>query len=114
MIVQRICYACDLKDHPELIEEYKNHHKKGMVWPEITKSIKDSGIEDMEIYLIGNRMFMIMEVNETYSAERKAIMDASDEKVQEWEDLMMNYQQFLPFEGVDQKWVEMERIFKLD
>ena len=59
---QRFCLTLDLKNDPALIAEYKRYHQK--LWPEITKSIKDSGIEDMEIYLLGTRMFMIMEVNE--------------------------------------------------
>ena len=57
----------DLKNDPTLIAEYKRYHQK--IWPEITQSIKDSGIEAMEIYLLGTRMFMIMEVNERFSFE---------------------------------------------
>src|SRR5947207_13639665 len=82
---KRYCLALDLKDSPELIEEYKRHHQN--VWPEITKSIKDAGIEDMEIYLRGTRLFMIMEVSERFSFEAKAQADRSDAKVQEWESL---------------------------
>jgi len=59
----------DLKDDPKLIAEYRRYHEK--IWPEITRSIKDSGIEALEIYLFGARMFMIMEVNEHFSFEAK-------------------------------------------
>jgi L-rhamnose mutarotase len=69
---KRYCLALDLKDDPKLISEYKQHHAQGQAWPEITKSIRDSGIEDMEIYLLGTRMFMIMDVNEHFSFEAKA------------------------------------------
>ena len=58
MKTKRYCYSCDLKDNNKLIEEYKEYHAKGNAWPEITKSIKVAGIVDMEIYLIGNRLFM--------------------------------------------------------
>ena len=61
---KRLCYSCDLKDDSKLIEEYKAYHAAGKAWPEITKSITDAGIVDMEIYLVGNRMFMIMKVDE--------------------------------------------------
>ncbi len=67
---KRYCLALDLKDDPALIAEYKRHHQK--IWPEITKSIRDSGIEDLEIYLLGARLFMIMEVNATFSFAEKA------------------------------------------
>lgn len=109
--MKKHCFALDLKDDEELIEEYKAYHKK--VWPEIIKSIKDAGIEDMEIYLVGNRMFMIMVVNESFSFERKQQMDENNPKVQEWETLMWKYQQALPIAKEGEKWILMERIFKL-
>ncbi len=113
MDTKRICLACDLKDDAQLIEEYKDYHAPGNAWPEITDSIKSAGIKDMQIFLIGNRLFMIMEVTADFDPSAKEAMDAANPKVQEWENLMMKYQQFLPFEGVETKWVEMERIFKL-
>ena len=91
---RRFCLTLDLKDDPNLIAEYKRYHEK--IWPEITRSIKDSGIEDMEIYLFGARMFMIMEVNESFSFEAKAKADRSNPKVQEWETLMGTFQKMLP------------------
>src|SRR2546422_7173476 len=66
---RRFCLTLDLKDDPKLIAEYRRYHEK--IWPEITRSIKDSGIEALEIYLFGARMFMIMEVNEHFSFEAK-------------------------------------------
>jgi len=75
MQLKRICYACDLIDDLELIEEYKKYHLAENARPEITKSIKDAGVVSMEIYLLGNRLFMIMEVDETFTPERKQLMD---------------------------------------
>ncbi|MEC3905436.1 L-rhamnose mutarotase [Tamlana sp. 2201CG12-4] len=111
--IKRYCYSCDLKDNPKLIEEYKAHHAAGNAWPEITKSIKDAGIVDMEIYLVGNRMFMIMEVDDSFDPVKKAEMDANNPKVQEWENLMWNYQQELPWAKDGEKWISLDRIFKL-
>ena len=110
---KRFCFSCDLKDNPDLIKLYKEYHAPGNAWPEITKSIKDAGITDMEIYLVGNRMFMIMEVDETYDPARKAAMDAANPKVQEWEQRMWDFQQALPWAKDGEKWMELERIFKL-
>ena len=102
---------CDLKDDANLIAEYKAYHKK--VWPEIIKSIKDSGIENMEIYNNGNRLFMVMEVNTSFSFERKAKMDACNPKVQEWEKLMWRYQQKVPVAQEGEKWLLLDKIFEL-
>jgi L-rhamnose mutarotase len=68
----------------------------------------------MDIYRVGNRLFMIMEVDETFSFERKEAMDAANEKVQVWEKLMSEYQQELPFAGQGEKWMLMKQIFALD
>ena len=104
-------FALDLKDDPQLIEAYDTYHQQ--VWPEIIKSIKDAGITQLEIYRYGNRLMMLMETDETYSAERKAAMDAANEKVQEWETLMWKYQQALPGAKPGEKWVQMNKIFQL-
>lgn len=110
---KRICLTLDLRNNPAAIEEYKKYHEPGNVWPEIIKSIYDSGVKDMEIYCLENRMFMIMETTEDFSMENKAKMDAANEKVQEWEKLMQTkFQQALPWENKI-GWVKMDRIFKL-
>jgi L-rhamnose mutarotase len=109
---RRYCLTLDLKYDSNLIAEYKRYHE--IVWPEITRSIKDSGIEDMEIYLLGTRMFMIMEVNERFSFEAKAEADRANSKVQEWEKLMWTFQQSLPQAKPGEKWLLMDRIFKLE
>jgi L-rhamnose mutarotase len=111
-MTKRYCLTLDLKDDPQLIADYKRHHEK--VWPEITRSIRDAGIENLEIYLLGTRMFMIMEVNERFSFEAKAKADRENRKVQEWEQLMWKFQQALPQAKPGEKWLLMDRIFKLE
>ena len=111
-MTRRYCLALDLKDDPDLIAEYERHHES--VWPEVTRSIRDAGIEDMEIYRVGNRLCMVMEVSEDFSFEAKAAADSADPRVLEWEELMWKYQQPLPIAKSGEKWLLMERIFKLD
>lgn len=111
-MTRRFCLTLDLKDDPKLIAEYKRYHES--VWPEITRSIRDSGIEHMEIYVLGTRMFMIMEVNERFSFDDKARADDANPIVQKWEKLMWNFQQPLPQAKPGEKWMLMERIFKLE
>ena len=109
--MKRFCFALDLKDDPELISEYKKYHEN--VWPEILSSLKDSGIEELDIYLVENRLFMIMDTGDTFSFDRKKEADANNPKVQEWETLMWNYQQAIPGSGPNEKWRLMEHIFEL-
>ena len=109
---RRHCFALDLKDDPELIARYEQYHED--VWPEIRRSIRESGILDMEIYRTGNRLFMVMEVTDDFSFEAKAESDRKNPKVQEWEELMWRFQQALPWAGPGEKWLPMHRIFKLE
>jgi L-rhamnose mutarotase len=111
--MKRYCLALDLVDEPSLIAEYQNWHKAGNGWPEIKKSISDSGIVDMQIYRVGNRLFMIMDTEDSFSFQRKAQMDADNPKVREWEQLMWKFQQPLPWAGDGEKWVLMDKIYQL-
>ena len=110
--MKRYALALDLVDEPELIAEYEAYHQA--VWPEIKKSILDSGIINMEIYRTGNRLFMIMETEDNFSFDQKAAMDKSNEKVQQWEQLMWKFQQALPGSKPGEKWVLMDSIFELN
>ena len=109
--MKKYCLALDLKDDPQLIDEYVAHHRN--VAPGILKSITDSGIQQMEIYRAGHRLFMIIEVNEGFSFEQKAKNDAANPEVQVWEDLTWKYQQALPFAKPGEKWVLMDKIFEM-
>jgi L-rhamnose mutarotase len=109
--MKRICLALDLVDDPELIMEYENWHRH--VWKEIQESILQSGIREMEIYRTGNRLFMIIDADDSFSLQEKAAMDAGNSKVQEWEQLMWKYQLALPWAKPGEKWVPMQQIFCL-
>ncbi len=109
--MKRYCLALDLKDDPALIKEYEAHHTT--IWPEITESIKNSGIHVLDIYRTGNRLFMIIEANDDFSFEKKAAMDKDNPKVQEWETLMWTFQKALPWAKPGEKWVLMGKIFEL-
>jgi L-rhamnose mutarotase len=108
---RRYCLTLDLKDDPALIAEYKRHHEH--IWPEIDTSLRESGIQDAEIYLLGTRLFMILEVDDDFSFEAKAKADQENAKVCEWEELMWKFQRPLPQAKPGEKWLLMERIFKL-
>lgn len=109
--MKQFVLALDLKNDPHLIAQYEAHHRA--VWPEILESIKASGVLACNIYRIENRLTMILETTETFSFEQKAIDDAQNPIVQEWETLMWTYQQAIPSAKPGQKWVAMKQIFSL-
>lgn len=115
---RRRCFAVDLRDDPEAIAIYKRFHAPGGPPAAVTRSLRDAGIAVLEIYLIGNRLFMIMDVEPHYSADAKARADATNPDVQAWNALMDTLQQSLPFAPVDGgasagKWQPMECIYTL-
>lgn len=109
--MKKFCLALDLIDDPELIAEYENYHKN--IWPEVRQSILDSGITNMEIYRVQNRLFMIIEAEDSFSFEAKNDLDQNNPKVQEWEELMWKFQHQLPHSKAEEKWRLMDRIFSL-
>ncbi len=109
--MKRYCLALDLKDDPMLIAEYEKYHEES--WPENLKAMRAAGIEVMDIYRTGNRLFMILETTDDFSFEAKAQADANNKKVQEWEALMWKYQQALPHAKPGEKWMVMKKIFEL-
>lgn len=109
--MKRYALALDLVDDLKLIAEYEAYHLA--VWPEIRASIIAAGIENMVIYRFGNRLFMTMDVEDTFSFEMKNEMDAANPKVQEWETLMWKYQRAVPGAKPGEKWVLMDKIFEL-
>jgi len=109
--LKKYTFALDLKDDPTLIKEYEVYHQN--VWPDVVESIRNAGITNMEIYRAGNRLFMIMEAEDDFSLEAKALTDQYNPKVQEWETLMWKYQQAIPYAREGEKWMLMTKIFQL-
>jgi L-rhamnose mutarotase len=110
--MQRFCLALDLKDDPKLIQEYEKWHASGSAWPEVTQHDIDAGITNIEIYRTGNRLFMILEADDSFTFEKKARMDEANPKIREWEKLMWNYQVPLPWAKEGEKWILMKKIFQ--
>ncbi len=108
----RYFLALDLKDDPALIAEYDRLHQQ--LRPEIEQSIREAGVLNMEIYRVGNRLFMVMETDDLFSFAAKAAADAANPAVQEWETFVWQYQQALPFAKPGEKWVLMHQIFALN
>jgi L-rhamnose mutarotase len=111
--MRRLCFALDLEDDPDVIAAYQKWHAPGGPPAAITRSIRAAGIESLEIYLCGNRLFMVMDVSPAFSLAAKSASDAADADVQAWEKLMWNFQKPLPWAAPGQKWVPAELIYDL-
>jgi L-rhamnose mutarotase len=112
-MAQRHVLALDLHDDPDLIEQYRAWHRPGGPPPAIIASLRAAGITDMEIFLAGNRLVMIVLARDDFSFEALADLNASNTDVQAWESLMWKFQKALPWAQHGEKWVAMDRIFAL-
>ncbi|WP_311378189.1 L-rhamnose mutarotase [Alloprevotella tannerae] len=111
---KRYCQTLDLREDPELIAAYKKLHTKESIWPETLEAIKASGISEMEIYLLDNRLFMIIEMPANLEWDEVMQKMANMPKQKEWEALTAKYQQVTTKgENSADKWKLMERIFHL-
>lgn len=107
-------YFClDLKDDADAIARYTHWHAPGNVPAAINASIRDAGIEALDIYLAGNRLVMALTPGPGFDPKAKAASDAANPDVQAWEDLMWTFQQALPFARPGEKWMPMTRIYAL-
>ena len=111
--VKRFCQTLDLKDNPELIAEYRRRHSEGEAWSEIIEGIRQVGILEMEIYLVGTRLFMIVETPLDFDWDSAMARLATLPRQQEWEDYMSQFQAAEKGASSDEKWRMMERIFHL-
>ncbi|OHT04119.1 hypothetical protein TRFO_06423 [Tritrichomonas foetus] len=110
---KRYCQTLDLKDDPKLIEEYKHWHSPEYNWPEIPAGIKAVGILSMEIYILGNRLFMIVETPADFEWDSAFAKLSKMERQAEWEDFVAKFQMAKPGAASAEKWQLMERIFTL-
>lgn len=112
--LKRYCKTMNLRNDQALIEAYKEAHAKGAAWPEITQGMKEVGIIDMEIYLYGTRLFMIMDTVADFDHDVAMAKLALKPRQSEWEAYMSQFQETLAEATADQKWQLMERIYKMD
>lgn len=111
--VKRYCQTLDLKNDPALIECYRYFHSREGSWPEIRKGIREVGILEMDIYIDGNRLFMIVETPLDFDWDTAMQRLATLPRQAEWEAFVAQFQQCDPTATSDQKWRMMERMFTL-
>jgi len=111
--LRRFCFALDLKDDPESIERYRWWHRPGGPPAAVTQALRAADIREIEIWLCGSRLFMLLEAGPHYDPAAKAARDAQDPDVLAWERLMWELQKPLPRSAPGEKWVPAERIYTL-
>jgi L-rhamnose mutarotase len=111
---KRYCKTLELENDPLLMEEYRKLHAIGMAWPEVTQGMKDIGILDMEIYLSGTTLFMIMETVENFNHDQAMTQLAAMPRQAEWEVTVSKYQKTSVSVSAKEKWRVIKRIYKLD
>jgi L-rhamnose mutarotase len=109
---KRYCKTLELKNDSVLIEEYKKHHR--CMWPEITAGMAEVGILDMEIYIHGTRLFMIMDTVPDFDQEAAMAELSKKPRQEEWEAFVSQFQKATPDATASEKWQVIERIYKLD
>ena len=111
---KRYCKTMELLNDSALIEAYKKAHAKGAAWPEINKGMKAVGIIDMEIYLLGTKLFMIMDTTLDFNHDKAINELAMKPRQSEWEAHMAQFQDSSVEATADQKWQLMDQIYKMD
>ena len=111
--IKRFCQTLDLRDNPQLIAEYRHRHQPDSVWPEIIRGIREVGILEMEIYILGTRLFMIVDAPEDFDWTEAMARLATLPRQAEWEEYMSEFQKAEPGQTSDEKWQMMERMFHL-
>ncbi len=110
---KRYCKALKLENDSNLIEEYKKVHAPDACWPEITQGMREVGITDMEIYILGNQLFMIMDTVANFNHDEAMKELATKPRQSEWEAYVSRFQKTTADATADEKWQLMERIYKL-
>lgn len=111
--VKRYCQTLDLRDNPELIKEYRRRHSREHAWREILQGIREVGILEMEIYILGTRLFMIVETPLNFDWNTAMARLATLPRQAEWEDYMAEFQLVKAGMSSAEKWQLMERMFHL-
>lgn len=111
--VKRYCQTLDLRNDPELIAEYRRRHGRECIWREIPEGIREVGILEMEIYILGTRLFMIVETPLDFDWDSAMTRLNTLPRQQEWEEYMSVFQLAETGKSSAEKWQPMERMFYL-
>lgn len=110
--IKRYCQTLDLIDDSQIIQEYIAAHAEMNHWKEIRAGLKTIGILEMEIYVLGNRLFMVVETGLDFDWDIAFSKLDTLPRQAEWENKMSFFQRSNG-KTSSEKWQMMERIFCL-
>ncbi len=111
--VKRYCRMLDLKDDAELIRKYRYYHSEEGIWKEVIEGIRSAGILEMEIYIAGNRLFMIVETPQDFNWDEAMERLSNMPEQKKWEQFVSAFQNAGDKSDTPEKWVMMDRMFHL-
>jgi L-rhamnose mutarotase len=100
-----------LQDDPDKISEYRRYHQA--VWPEVTARLRECGVQQMQIFLLGRRMFMYLETDDAFEPARDFLKINEDPVSARWNELMATLQERAPEANPQEWWAPMELVFDL-
>ena len=108
----RYVLTVNLKDDAS-IGIYRRYHER--VWPEVLQSLRDVGVERMDIHMLGRQLVMFVELNDGLDFRRAfAVHLASSPRVAEWENLMKSLQEPSSHAKHGDWWTMMEPVFRFE
>lgn len=110
---KRYVQILELRDDPDMIREYRKCHSEEYNWKEIRDGIREVGILEMEIYLLGTKLVMVLEVPQDFDWDESFARLATLPRQTEWEAFVAKFQRCDANAKSDEKWQQMERIFYL-
>ena len=100
-----------LKADPAAVEEYRAYHRR--VWPEVLAGLREVGISTMRIYLLGRRLFMYVETDDSFDPSRDFARASAGTRAREWDRLMRSLQERALESQPEDWWAPMEEVFDL-
>lgn len=111
--MSRYVLTVKLKDEPGIVESYSRHHRE--IWPEVQASLRQAGVEEMDIYLLGRSLVMVVDMREGVDYRTAFTSHASSSpRVAEWERLMKSLQEPSAEARAGEWWAAMEPVFHLN
>ena len=111
--IKRYVQYLAISDDPELLTQYKKWYSEEYHWKEIRDGIREGGILEMEIYLLGNHLTMIVDAPADLDWQAAMNRLATLPRQAEWEAFVSKFQGCSSEARSDEKWRPMERIFHL-
>ena len=110
---KRYVQTLELRSNEEARREYIKWHSKEYSWKEIRDGIREVGILDMEIYILGNMLVMIVDTPLDFDWDTAMARLATLPRQAEWEAFVSQFQGCSADATSDEKWQMMERMFYL-